>query len=740
MLGINVDRKTLKQYALIALAFLAISLIFFWPVVRNVTSTVPGTGADTFQSMWELWWVPYSMFTLHSNPYFSHYLFFPIGANLATQTLTPIAGLISLLFQPVNLAFALNMIFLLGFVLAGLFTYMLAFHVTKNRAASFIAGCIYAFSPIHTIQAFGHLQFTNIEFIPLFMLMLLYMIDEKKPVYAVCAGLSFVLLTFMGDIEQGLMAVLLAFFVLAYLAIDKKHRHKVLNKKFAVSFAEMLVTILVVGSPFILGVLFSLGHGALSTFNSQATTQYNELYSPDLFSFFVPSEFNGPLRFLSSGFYSIFAPAASERTTYIGYSVIFLVLAGLVHEYKDRFKSTGVYLVPLVLFGLLSIGPYLQINGNLTFVPGLYVLYHQIPLFNVLREPGRFDMMVELFLAIFAAMGLVRLGSALSSSSLKKYVPILFFALVMLEYNPLPISQSMLSGMYALNTTIPNAYYQMGALKENFSVMILPTIPDYTSQQVDLYPGMALYYQTAFKKPLVGGYVPRFNTSQLFTLFDMPLAVSSYYLQNGLGLVYGSPLQEDYANVTDFFLSAYDVGFVSVIGQAYNQTDKQQLAAYLTGLLGSPIYQSNDTMVFPTSKVASTAGASILDFTPVLGESQYSIWQPGRVLCGTSSLCNADELGAWFGTSAAYIEIYSPNSTAANISFRALSPSSTAQEYVYLDNQPLSTLNLTTSLQNFTFSTDLSHGISYLFFFPTGSNQNSTYPIGLENFTVQRHS
>ena len=39
--------------------------------------------------------------------------------------------------------------------------------------------------------------------------------------YALGAGISFVLLTFMGDIEQGLMAVLLAFFVLAYCCLTR---------------------------------------------------------------------------------------------------------------------------------------------------------------------------------------------------------------------------------------------------------------------------------------------------------------------------------------------------------------------------------------------------------------------------------------------------------------------------------------------------------------------------------------
>jgi len=108
------------------IAYLAISLVFFWPILQGITTVVPGSGGDVFQSMWDLWWTPYSLFTLGSSPYYTQYVYWPVGSNLATQTLAPIAGLVSVAFQAVSLAFAYNVIFLLGFVLAGLFTYMLA--------------------------------------------------------------------------------------------------------------------------------------------------------------------------------------------------------------------------------------------------------------------------------------------------------------------------------------------------------------------------------------------------------------------------------------------------------------------------------------------------------------------------------------------------------------------------------------------------------------------------------------
>jgi uncharacterized membrane protein YecN with MAPEG domain len=738
-LGINVDRKEIKQYAMIALAYLLLSLVMFWPIILNIASTVPGTGGDTFQSMWELWWVPYSLFTLHTTPYFTNYIFAPIGADLATQTLAPIAGLVSAVFQPLGLPFAFNMIFLIGFVLSGLFAYMLAFHVTKHKYASFIAGFIYAFSPIHTIQAFGHLQFTNTEFIPLFLLFFLKMDEGKKPIYAVGAALSFLLLTFMGDIEQGLMAMLIAFFILLYFALAKSHRHRLLDKNFLLLFGEMIAVILILGAPAYLSILSLVGPGTLNQTNLQANVLYNELYSPDLLSFFVPSQLNGILSPLSSGFSSVFAPARSERTTYMGYTVILLVLVALVYEYKEKFRSSSIYLILLVLFGLLSIGPYLQINGSLTAVPGLYQLYHQIPFFNVLREPGRFDIPLELFLAIFAAIGVVKLEGRYSGSA-KKYLPVVITILLVIEYNSWPISQGMLKSMYTLNTTIPKAYSEIGQLQGNFSVLVLPALPNFTGSTPDLYPGLALYYQTAFKHPLVGGYATRTNASQYFSVVSIPLAASAYYLQTGQGLVYGSPVRENYTNETNLLLAAYNVGFVSVIRQAYNQSELQSLASYLDTQLGSRVYVGNDSIVFSTTSIVSKAGSTIVEYTPVLFNNPYSVWQPGWVVCGTSSTCNSTYLNAWFGIDPAYINIYSPSVARMNISFRALAPFGVEKNYVVFNNQPVAALNLTPAMQNFTVRVALSQGINYLVFYSTNNTGGSYSNIGIANITFKKYS
>jgi hypothetical protein len=745
MQGFGIDKKQLRECAIVAIAYLLVSMAFFWPLLGNITATVPGSGGDAFQSLWELWWVPYSLFTLHATPYLTSLIFYPVGANLATQTFAPIAGIFSALFQKVSLAFSLNVVFFVGFVLAGFFAYLLAFHLTKNRAASFLAGFIFAFSPIHVMQAFGHLQYINIGFIPLFLLFFIKMFEDGKHSDAVLAGVSFVLLAFMGDIEQALMTMVIAFFMLAYLLARKHSRRTLLNRKYLMLFGEMVLTALILGSPAIISIAGSLNPSILGTVNAQASTTYNELYSPDLLSFFIPSSMNGLLGFFSRAAASINAPAAAERTVYAGYTVLALAIVGLFYSYREKFKHTGIIVVPLVFLLLLSIGPYLQVAGALTPLPGIYQIYHQIPLFNVLREPGRFDIAIELFLALLAAFGFAKLEGLLFvrekplTKDGKMLLLAAFVLLLALEYNPWPLSQGALASSYT-NAQIPKAYYELGAINSNFSVMVLPALSNDSSVAPELYPGMALYYQTAFKKPLVGGYATRYNTSEIFSIVDIPLADSASYLESGQGMIYASPIVENYTNATLLLLGAYNVGFVPIARQAYNATQLELLSSYMVSVFGQPVYNINNTMVFSTANaIQKSAGKSVVAYTPVLIGSTYSLWQPGWVLCGSSNLCNSTIDGTWFAVDPAIVTIYSPVYNKIAMRMRALSPSGPKPLAVYFDNQQLAVLNLTGSLANYTLNLTASPGLNQLILYSQPDNYSSSAytNIGVWNMTFK---
>ena len=109
---------TKRQYLKPFLIYLLISLVMFWQVSVNLFSYVVNGHGDVYQSLFNLWWVPYSTFTLHQSPYLTSYLFYPVGANLVTQTLTPLAGLFTAPIQFMGMAFTYNLLFFSIFALS----------------------------------------------------------------------------------------------------------------------------------------------------------------------------------------------------------------------------------------------------------------------------------------------------------------------------------------------------------------------------------------------------------------------------------------------------------------------------------------------------------------------------------------------------------------------------------------------------------------------------------------------
>jgi hypothetical protein len=717
------ERNKLFNYAMVFVAYLIISMIVFWPLALNMAGSLPGgVGGDTGQTLWELWWTGYSLFTLHTSPYFTLFLYYPVGANLVTQTLQPLAGLFSVPFQSVSLAFAYNIVFLTDFVLAGFFTYLLTDHLVKNKYAAFLAGVVFAFSPMHITQAFGHLNWTSIEFLPLFLLFFLLMIKDKmikdkRLWYSLGAALSFVLLVFFGDPEQGIMTVLLVFILLVLYAIRREKRAEILNRKFLISLVVMVVLTLIIGSPFIVPIAKGVLNGALTQANQLNDVSHNMLWSNPALSFLLPGPFNNLFTWLSNSYLSIYSVDYTERVAYIGYAVLFLVVFGLLKDRKNKFKNTLDFLIIGVVFAWLSIGPYLQIGApQTTSIPGLYMIYRLIPVFNLIREPGRFDLVVTLCLAVLAAFGFKEILEHVkvkgpSRKRIELYVTIVVALIVLIEYSGLPVSSSFINA-YFFNAQIPKGYYEIGEIPGNFSMVILPALPSSTNGS-NLYPGFGMYYQTAFKKPMISGYTSRVNETEQLPAISVPLVVAATYLQSGQGLVYPSPIVQNSTNVTLFWLATYRTAFVSVIRQAYNTTELTTLGNYLYSVFGMPVYQDNTTIIFATSNVVTNkVGKSLISYTA-------GTWIPGIDLCQSQTFCNATFAGLWWGTNVRAIDLYAPaNMTNLLMNFTGEYYQGSAPVYVYLNSasNPIQIHNFTPYARNYSLQLRVSPGFNQLFF------------------------
>ena len=662
--------------------YLAISLIMFWPITANPLHTMVNGGfqnggmfgGDVYDSLWALWWVNHAIFSLHSSPYFTNMLFYPYKANLVTDTLSPLAGMISLPLQAYGLPFAYNSIFMADFTLAGLFMFLLAYYIVRNGYAAFLAGVIFAFSPMHIAQAYVHLNWNSIEFIPLFLLFFILSVERHRLRYMLVAAAAFVFIAFFGDIEQGIMTIFFVLVLLVGAALFKDERFRI-SKRLLADLLIMAGLVLLVGSPFIVMVLNGVLSGNALSIAIPKGFGIELLASNNLVSFFLPSYYNGLFHGLSTFYFNgPFSPDLNERVSYIGYSVLFLAgLAAFGRRKSHAYKDIRLWLAFCLFFGLLSLGPLVQVYKYLTPIPGPYLLYHYIPFFKLILEPARFDLIVTMSLGILAAIGLLKFSKILEeryrSAALLPVLTVAFTLLILVEYNGMPTAS--MAHMFFMNVPVPPSYTQLASASGNYPVLILPDIPDNTTGYI--YPGMNMYMQSIFQKPIFGGYISRETYEQVYSPNVFPITFQSEYLKyNVSNITSAYPIYENYTYAETQLAKMYNVSFVVVTRQAYSTEGYSSMISLVSQSFGAPMYSDNYTAIFSTANAVSQSRY----LTPVAFVSGW--WQKTN--------------GTWEIDTGSMINIYSSGNASVNLQMRILQHTGTT--YYCMNKKPVRSENI----------------------------------------------
>ncbi|MGC8478732.1 MAG: hypothetical protein ACP5NE_02290 [Candidatus Micrarchaeia archaeon] len=630
-------------------------MVMFPAILAHPSTVANGAGGDVYQNLWNLWWIKYALFN-GKNIFYTNLIFWPLGANLVYQTMSPIAALISLPFQSISTVFAFNVLFFLSFMLCGLTMFLLADHIVKNKYAAFIAGLAFSFSAFHIASAFGELDLSNLEWVPLAFLFFLMIAEEstkhnKKPLLLSSLGLgvSLMLVAFMSTPEMLVITFDMLLAVLAYYMISKEHRRSVLNLKFWSGIAIAIAVMLVTGAWGFIPIAHTLFSGSSSgAINYLNAVQNNEVWSDDLLSFFLPSFYNGIFNTLSLSYFKIYAPDLGQRVSYISYTVLLLSAYAV---YKKK-KGTALWLTLGVLFGWLSLGPYLQFNGQLTSFPELFLLYHHIPLLNIVREPARFDLVLTIATSMLAAIGVKELldkegtishkpeahQSGKNTIFSKQFLIVgIIFLLFIVENNAFQ-TNALLTSYTSSHISVPKLYYELKNVTGNFSILQLPALPIQTSSSPELYPGMEEYFASVSGKPTIGGYVTRGNTTMQLSVYNIPLAVQSTLLAEGVKSSYPSPVTQNLGNETLMTLFNYQAGFVVILKNAYNSSQLNTLLQYTTSIFGAPVYVGNKTIAYDTANATRAnlfksyvAYPYLLSWTPetvpINGSAQI-VWVP----------------------------------------------------------------------------------------------------------------
>ena len=410
--------------------------------------------------------------------------------------------------------------------------------------SAFVAGAIYAFASNRSVYAaLGHYDMVTTQWIPFYALALLRMLDNslapaRRRRWAVLGGIFFAL-TGLAEMISALFLAMFTLIVVVIWALSTQRRKGAENHKSestpnlqspnlpisqSLTVRATLVNFLILGlvafvfwAPALIPIL-----GAFFTADYDLQGWGDALMlSADLRGWFTATVFHPlfggdivqELRLVQQRAANPELPGFRDvNTVFLGWVTLALALIG-AFAYR---RKVAVWIWTSVIFGVLTLGPLLQINGRYRFdldglettVPLPFALLHFIPVIKANRAPNRNSVILMLGLAVLAGYGVYWLITRLRASDraawgawLRPALAALLAAAVIFEHMALPLPLS--------DARVPAVYDQIAATPGEFSILQVPlgwrnSFGVFGPEQTQLQ-----YYQTAHGKPMLGGNISR---------------------------------------------------------------------------------------------------------------------------------------------------------------------------------------------------------------------------------------
>lgn len=408
-------------------AIVVVAAASFWPLLRGFPRVPWSDGGDGSAFLWNYWNLPRALLA-GENPFTEEGLFFPVGAHTVFNTNTPLVSVVSWPLQQLfGLTGASVVVGFAAVVLSGVGAYLLARRISCDRLVATFAGIAFALLPWRTNRIITHLNLIHTEIVAFALLAAVATLDAPSRRRGVLAGAA-VGCAVLTDFNTSVMAVLAIGVVAAVRWKD--------TREAAIPLAIGAVVALVLALPILVPLALDLRSGEAG---SPPGLGGANAYSADVLSWVLPLP-GHPL--WGAPFQELYTTTSGqERFAYIGLVVGSLAVVGIVSRgVRSRWPWIGV----LAVFGLLSFGPGLHVNGwtgsafsyeGFRFsVPMPYLLLHQVPGFEAFRAPARFASVASLAAVLLAALGLRRIQGARPTWAVA--VPVVAIVLVVVDFLP----------------------------------------------------------------------------------------------------------------------------------------------------------------------------------------------------------------------------------------------------------------------------------------------------------------
>src|SRR4029078_9085836 len=183
--------KNPPLFALLAYGLLAVA--FSWPLPLHMGTHLTGSPeGDTGVYVWNQWVFQHELLERHANPYFTDRVLALTGpANLSLNNYTTFANLLALpLLGLFCVVAAFNAVYLVITVLTAYSMFLLARALTHGAMyESWLAGALFAWSPMLATRGEGHYSLVAAAPLPLFLLLLMRVDRSRRLRDAAALGL-----------------------------------------------------------------------------------------------------------------------------------------------------------------------------------------------------------------------------------------------------------------------------------------------------------------------------------------------------------------------------------------------------------------------------------------------------------------------------------------------------------------------------------------------------------------------
>ncbi len=384
------------------IAFLALAVLWTWPLAAHLSSRIPHDPGDSVLNIWLLWW------NAHAVPFTARWwsppIFFPMEGALALSE--HLAG-----FGPMTTPLqwggagplaAYNVAFVLSFGLSGYFTFLLVRRLAGPDAdpavaalAGMCAGMIYGFGPYRAGQL-AHLQVLTSQWMPLALLAMHAWMGEGRRRWLVVAGAAWLIQALSNGYYLFFFPVLVLLWLFSFVDWRRQPSRGLWLVGAFVAASAPLLPVLLTYARVQRDLGLSRTAGEMANFSAR----------PDAFL-----HASGLLRF-----WPTVPTATTEEFLFPGLTGVALILialcAGIAHLTRSHPPAASsrspllFYTLAAILMAALACGPagpgaspWLRPYSALMWLPG----------FDALRVPARFAMLASLCLAVAAGLAFARL-------------------------------------------------------------------------------------------------------------------------------------------------------------------------------------------------------------------------------------------------------------------------------------------------------------------------------------------